>query len=189
MIKSNKKKKRGVVFRTLLLVFISLILGGSVYFWNARNLTGNMLPMPFGYGAAVVLSGSMEPTLAVNDLIFIQKTDEYQIGDIVVYQEGKTLVVHRLIEIDGETVRTQGDANDTPDAPVGIASVRGRVTGRIPGVGIIVKAIKTPVGVIAILAAAVLLTELSYRKERRRDDDEIEKIKDEIRKLKEDRSN
>ena len=44
-------------------------MGINVYLWNASSLAGNAMPMPFGFGMAVVLSGSMEPVLSVNDLL------------------------------------------------------------------------------------------------------------------------
>ena len=53
---------------------------------NAKNLVGNNLPMPFGYGAAVVLSGSMEPAFSKGDLIIVKETDEYGLNDIVVFE-------------------------------------------------------------------------------------------------------
>ena len=56
-------KNRGrIFFRILMIVVISLVIGLSIYSWNARRVVGNSLPMPFGIGSSVVLSGSMEPT-------------------------------------------------------------------------------------------------------------------------------
>ena len=44
-------------------------------------------------------------------------------------------------------------------------------------------ALKTPLGTILTIATAVLLMELSFRKERQEKDKEQEKIKEEIRQL------
>ena len=63
-------KLKKLLPRLLCYLLISLVLGGTAYSWNARRLAGNAMPMPFGVGLSVVLSGSMEPTLSVNDLIF-----------------------------------------------------------------------------------------------------------------------
>ena len=60
------------VLRWLLIVVCGLILGVNVYLANANSLVGNQLPMPFGYGAAVVLSGSMEPEFSEGDLIIVK---------------------------------------------------------------------------------------------------------------------
>ena len=76
---SNKKKKikQNAIWRHILLVICGLLLGINIYLTNAYNLLGNKLPMPFGYGTAVVLSGSMEPTFSKDDLIIVKKKDRY----------------------------------------------------------------------------------------------------------------
>ena len=79
-----QNKKFPPILRTLFLIVVSLVLGINIYSWNAKSLTGNVLPMPFGYGGAVVLSGSMEPTIAVDELIIVKAEDGYEVGDIVV---------------------------------------------------------------------------------------------------------
>lgn len=179
------KKKVLISLRILLFIFISIVLGFTIYSWNAKSLTGNMLPMPFGFGSAIVLSGSMEPELSVNDLIFIKPADEYFVGDVVVFQDGYSLVVHRIIEIDGDLIITQGDANNTPDDPIKLKDIKGKVTFHIPFIGLIIGVIKSPIGVICILGLSGFLLVLSYRREKDQENAEINKIKEEIRKLKE----
>ena len=66
------------------------MIGFNVYLANAYGLVGNQLPMPFGYGAAVVLSGSMEPEFSEGDLILIKETKDYLKKfkiNLVVYQK------------------------------------------------------------------------------------------------------
>lgn len=174
------------ILRTVLLVLVGLILGVNVYLWNARNLMGNSLPMPFGYGAAVVLTGSMEPTIMADDLIFVAERESYEIDDIVVYQSGSILVVHRIVDMDELTVTTQGDANNTPDAPVRREMIKGEVVGTLPGAGGLVRLLKTPWVILTLIGGAVALSEMSIRSQKKKDLDELEQIKDEIRRLKDD---
>ena len=181
-------KKLKTIGRVLLIVFVSLVLGINVYTWNAQSLMGNALPMPFGHGAAVVLTGSMEPTISTKDLIFVSEQAEYAVDDIVVYQSGSMLVVHRVVAIDSETVTTKGDANQTADEPVSLSAIKGRVVGTLPGIGALVKLLKTPVATVILVAGAVALMELSYRKDKQQSSDELEKIKEEIRKLKDEQA-
>ena len=173
------------VGRTILLSVIGLIIGISVYSWNARTFVGNAMPMPFGWGVSVVLSGSMEPALSVNDMVFVKEQGSYETGDIVVYQDGSSLVIHRIISVDGNEITTQGDANNTADQPVDISSVKGKAVASIPFVGAVAQFLKTPVGFILVIIAAIVLFELPYLKERKRAEDELEKIKEEIKQLKE----
>ena len=176
----------GVILRRVLLVVFGTILGINVYSANARNLVGNQLPMPFGYGAAMVLTGSMEPTFSAGDLIVVkEKSEDFAVGDIVVYQDIGSLIVHRIVSVGEETVVTRGDANNADDAPIDISAIEGKVIFWIPYGGHVVSFLKTPVGIICIIAAAIALVEIPRRKEKQQDDEERQKIIDEIKRLKE----
>ena len=173
------------IFHWGLIAFMSIVLGLGIYNWNATSLLGSSIPMPLGYGAAVVMSGSMEPTLSVDDMIVIRETCDYDVDDIVVFEEGNIVVVHRVIGIEEGMYITQGDANNVADDPIYEKQIIGEVIFSIPGIGGIVSILKTPVGVISILIVSFLLLEMSYRKEKETGDKTIEELKEEIRRLKE----
>ncbi len=179
----SKPKKSKALLRRVVLVIAAIILGLNIYKWNAQSLMGNRLPMPFGYGVSVVLSGSMEPTLHVNDIVVIRETDTVQVGDIIVYQDKDSLVIHRVIEVSGDSIITKGDANNAADEAITQTQVKGVMVASIPGMGAAVQIVKQPVVVAGILIAAVVLTELSFRKDKQKDKKELEDIEDEIRKL------
>ena len=101
MKKTKKNKITGIV-RLVLIAICGGILGFNLYSANANKLVGNKLPMPFGYGWAVVLTGSMEPSIQAGDLIIVSEDKPYDTGDTVVYQQGGMLVVHRVVEIKKE---------------------------------------------------------------------------------------
>lgn len=169
--------------RYLVLGILAAVVGVNVYTLNASRLAGNAVPMPFGVGASVVLSGSMEPTLSVGDLLIIQERESYNTGDIVVYQSGSTPVVHRIVAISDGTVITRGDANNADDTPFLAAAIKGEVVAAIPLVGYPIWALKSPVGIMVTLAMAVLLVEMSFQSGKAKKEDEKEKIKSEIRAL------
>ena len=181
-----KKRKIQVksILRLGLLILCAVMLGVNVYLVNAGRLMGNPLPMPFGYGAAVVLSGSMEPELSKGDLIVVGLAEEVRLRDIVVYRDKSSLVVHRVIAVEGDTLITQGDANRVADEPISLAAVKGKVLFKIPYAGTLVEWIKSPVGTLFLLIAAVLLVEIPRRMEKKKDDLERERILEEIRRLK-----
>lgn len=183
MAEKKTKKKLGIL-RVIVIALVGLLLGVNVYRLNAEKLGGNQLPMPLGFGTAVVLSGSMEPTLHVNDVIFVRPAEHYQQDDIVVYQSQGMLVVHRIKSIDGDTVITRGDNNNTDDDPIALSAILGKVGFSIPFVGLLVKFLKTPIGIFVIILAAVLFMELSFSKEKNKGDQELDTIKAEIRRLK-----
>ena len=183
----KKRFSKKTVFRYIVFSFIGIVLGLFVYTQNAKGLLKDKMPMPFGYGMSVVLSGSMESRLSVDDLVIIKATDNYKVNDIVLFQDGNSLVIHRIIEIDGDTVTTKGDANNTADEPINKSQIKGVLVYDIAGFGAVVNILKQPVFVILILAAALLVTELSYRKEKDNDTKELDEIKKMIEELKKDK--
>jgi len=180
---SLKSIKVSRVLQILAVCVCGAILGVNIYLANAKTFTRNRLPMPFGIGAATVLSGSMEPEMSKGDLIFVKKTDDIAVDDIVVYDNGSELIVHRVIKIEDDMVTTQGDANPSADAPINIKYIKGEIVFTVPFVGKIIDFIKTPVGTIIILALAIALLEIPRLREKKKDTEEIDKIKEEIRKL------
>ncbi|MBR4020580.1 MAG: signal peptidase I [Firmicutes bacterium] len=179
------KKSKGVrdVIRMILLIVCGLILGINVYMANAKSLVGNQMPMPFGYGAAVVLSGSMEPAMSVGDLILVQEAASFAEGDVVVYQDINSLVVHRVIKVNDKSVVTKGDANNVADGKIALEQVKGKVFFTIPMIGHLVNFMKSGVGTVLTLIAAFLLIEIPRRREKQRDDEQRQAILEEIQRL------
>lgn len=191
MKKNPKHKKKKIIKQTvcryIVFSFIGIVLGLFVYIQNAKGIVKDEMPMPFGYGMSVVLSGSMESRLSVDDLVIIKATAHYKVDDIVLFQDGNSLVIHRIIEIDGDTVTTKGDANNVADEPINKSQIKGVLVYDIAWFGAVVNILKQPVFVILILAVAFLLTELSYRKEKDNDTKELDEIKKIIEELKKDK--
>lgn len=182
-MKKTKEKKKLPIMRWCLLAVLALIIGMNLYSFNATALAGNAMPMPFGIGSAVVLSGSMEPVLSVNDLVIVREAEDYAVGDIVVYQSSGSLVIHRIVAIDGENIIARGDANNVDDAPIPAIYIKGKLIFAVPFVGAVLRLIKSLPGTIVLIIAAVLLLEMSWRKEKGKDMEKMDAIKDEIRKL------
>lgn len=182
--KEKKKQVLKTVLRITLLVLAALVVGINVYLLNASRLAGDAVPMPFGIGLAVVLSGSMEPEISVGDLLIIYESKNYEVGDVVVYQSGRIAVTHRIVSISGDEVITRGDANNAEDEPITLERIKGKVVMIIPCVGYLVNIIKTPLGTFSIIALAVLLLERSFRVEKEKDDQQLKDIKAEIEKMK-----
>lgn len=184
MKKRDKKKIINYIFRMIIFLVISIIVGLTFYTINAKRVTGKALAMPFNKTIAVVSTGSMEPTITLDDLIIIEKTEDYQIGDIVVFQDGSLVVVHRIVAIDGDKIITAGDGNDGAiDDPIWISEIYGEVIHIIPVLGFILKMIKSPLGLIITITIAIIFLVLSYQKEREEKQKSIDLIKEEIEKV------
>ena len=80
------------------------------------------------YPIASITSSSMWPELKKGDLVFIEYVDKNSlaIGDIVVYKNEKGFTIHRIVELNEDTLKTKGDANNISDVPVEYDKVVGR---------------------------------------------------------------
>ena len=158
---------------------------------NAKMLMNDMMPMPFGFGMGVVVSGSMEPELSVDDVIFVVKDKSIELDDVVVYQSKGILVVHKVVKIENDQITTRGTANDTDDEPISISNIKGRVLFSVGSMGKIINVIRTPFVAIAILLLAVFLLYKSYQAEANKKDEKderIEEIRREIMRMKEEQN-
>lgn len=81
----------------------------------------------FGYRIFKVGSGSMEPTLKVNDLILVKKQDSYKVKDIITFKIDDEYITHRLIEQNETRVVTKGDANNAIDQDFSKDKIVGKV--------------------------------------------------------------
>lgn len=177
------KQRRKNILRWVLLAICGAVLGLNIYHMNSERLVHEQLPMPFGCGSAVVLSGSMEPELSRGDLIIVREAGEYDVNDVVVYQQDGILIVHRIIKVSDEEIITKGDANPVADQPISAEAIRGKVVMTVPLAGTLVNLLKTPFGTVCLIIAAILLVEIPRRREQKQADNEKQKIIDEIRKI------
>ncbi|MBO4860223.1 MAG: signal peptidase I [Clostridia bacterium] len=158
-------RKKTSVFKIICVALALIIALYCLAYLVAIIVTGDPLPMPLGIGSAVVLSGSMEPVLSVNDLIFVVKSGEYDVGDIVVYSTGGTPVVHRVVQADMQSgiIITRGDANNTDDDPISVSRIKGKMLFAIPFVGAIPRFIRTVPGLFIVLLVLFALLFVSVR--------------------------
>ena len=176
--KTDACRKKLKLIRVLLALLALLIAYCCVYSLAVKVIRSESIPMPLGFGMAVVLTGSMEPTLHENDLVIVTRAKNYAEDDIAVYSTGGTPVIHRIIELDEEsgTAVMKGDANNAPDEPITISRIKGRLALRIPAVGTVFRFIKSVPGIIMIL---ILLFTLFYLSVRAREEDSETAEKDE----------
>ena len=172
-----KKAKVDVkfIFRAIIALIMSFVIGLSIYTVNAKVVFGDDMPMPLGFGVGVVLSGSMEPELSVDDVIIVYRDDEYHVGDTVVFHSHGILVVHKIISIDGDLVTTQGTANNVCDEPIALDSIKGKVIDHIdaeyskPFLAV-VEFVRSPIVALLILGSSALLLFFSYKSDKKEKD-------------------
>lgn len=112
----------------------------------------------FGLTIFEIVSGSMEPTLNVKDLIIVYSTDKIKENDIITYTDDKDFITHRVIKIEGETITTKGDSNNSTDVRINKNKIIGKVILTIPKGGIIREIIITPKVIISIVVTLILFS-------------------------------
>ncbi len=152
------------VFFFLLLIFFVCYFGDLLYNTKVGN---NKLPL---FGAYVIVSPSMVPTIKINDAIVVKrvKDNNLEIGDIITFSSSDPnytglTVTHRIvgkqISQTGDYVyRTKGDNNYLEDsALVKGNDVYGKVIFKIPKLGYIQKFLSTPFGFVFSIIIPILI--------------------------------
>ena len=156
-------KKIWRVFGGLLTVVLAILLICNLYSIVVRYIAHTPQPSVFGWSWAVVISGSMEPEISVNDLIVVHKEDNYEIGDVITYENGNSVVTHRIVDKNDEEFITKGDFNNTQDLnPVSKNAVVGKVVFVIPKIGLFIEYLRTPLGMTCMVLIGLLLIEIPY---------------------------
>ena len=190
-MKTGKKKKiLKMAVSVILIILACAVLYALAFTAVVKIKDPQGVAMPFGFGASFVLTGSMEPEISTDDLVFVKKPGELHVGDVVLYNTGGSNVLHRITRIDGDMITTQGDANNTEDKPFSKTAVLGVYIGKIPSGGKIIRVVTSPPFVMAVvfllMAAAVIWMFVEDHRERKKLDSikaEIESIKAENEEL------
>lgn len=159
------------IAQILITVLLAVLLVCNLYLAVMSRAFGVENPALFGYSTAVVVSGSMEPALSVDDLIVNHAQDAYEAGDIITFKSGSSLTTHRIAAVTPEGYITRGDANNAADSdPVSQEAVIGRVIWKIPYVGSVLAFFKTPFGMTTLVFIGFLILELPFFFKKRREE-------------------
>lgn len=151
-----KRVKKIVVI--IVAILLGLLLTYNIYNLVSLKIMKKDIASINGYAVLEVVSGSMEPTINVGDMIIINtKVKNYQKGDIVTfYDEAGAFVTHRIIEEDNEMVTTKGDSNNTSDKAINKSRIVGKYVFKIKNGGRILASFKSPLSMVMILIVGVL---------------------------------
>ena len=110
----------------------------------------------FGYSLFSVATGSMEPVIKQNDIIIVHKQKNYSLDDIVTFKSTNAYITHRIVSKRGNTIVTQGDANNTKDVAIEKSDIIGKVIKILPQAGIWQKMFSSPKIIIMIFITLML---------------------------------
>jgi signal peptidase I len=142
------------VLRLVLVCILAVIITGLAF-----------IHLSHAYSMYVVKSQSMVPAIDMGDVIITGSvgglfSPEIKPGVIISYKTGKSLVAHRIISFNNNTLVTKGDAVEDPDPqPVSTSGITGVYLFRIPKLGYLSAFLHTKIGwfLLVILPASILL--------------------------------
>jgi signal peptidase I len=107
------RKIYNIVTKTIF-VFVILIVALLLYYAGKRLITKDKTASIFGYSFYHVSTNSMVPVINGGDFIIVKERKEYRVGMDITYQLDKnsTPITHRIVEINGNTVITEGVNNN-----------------------------------------------------------------------------
>lgn len=159
-------------YSVMLILIVIVIMFGAYYIDRQIGLKKGEVRSPL-FGAYVIISESMVPSINVYDAVLTVRVNEKQIDkyDIITFiskdiQTAGTPITHRVIDIvhdpNDETkilgYRTKGDHNNTPDfALIAPNEVIGKVYLRIPLIGYLQTFMTKPIGWLLIVVIPCLL--------------------------------
>lgn len=69
----------------------------------------------FGLRPFILQSESMEPTVTKGSLVWVNgrvEVSDVEVGSVIAYRAGQSIIFHRLISISGDQAEVKGDANN-----------------------------------------------------------------------------
>ncbi|MDO4618740.1 MAG: signal peptidase I [Clostridia bacterium] len=150
------------ILSKIVIIILVLILLINLYTIFARKVLHIKQPTVFGYSYAVVLTGSMEPSIKPGSMIITKAQENYEVRDIITYDSGtQTPVTHRIVRIEDGKFIARGDANNTEDLfPIEKKAVIGKVVAVMPNVGRAINFLGSPIGMMMLVLIAALIIEI-----------------------------
>ena len=179
----NKRMTKKIFKYIILNILIILFIINLILSFEEKNHI-------FGVYIFNIVSGSMEPTLEINDVVVVQECPPSQLqkGDIITFQQDERTISHRILDITEEkgTIKfeTQGDNNEIPDPDlVDESQVYGKVVFSIGKIGKVVSYIQNARGFINIAIFVVIVYILVSLRDKQKNSRKMKRKKYEIKKM------
>jgi len=122
-----------------------------------------------GYKPFIVMSGSMETTINIGDLVIVKKVNSSNIhtGDIIAFKNGNIVISHRVKEVINDSgtykFKTKGDNNNVADDfIVSSDAIEGIFVNKIPGLGSILLFLGKPIGLLMVILVIIIVSTALY---------------------------
>ncbi len=158
----------------LLILILVIGIGIALYGFIQVKVLNKTYSNYFGYTYFQILTGSMEETIKIDDIVFVHVTREAKKNDIISYEKEKEIITHRIIEVNDEGYITKGDNNNTDDGLIKKEQVIGKVVYIGKGYGKVKKFVTEPIVLIPFIAVIAFFSWYMaiVKKERSMEDEE-----------------
>ena len=143
----------------IFLVIIAILFCGYCLF--SLKVQGNKYVNVFGYSIFEVATGSMHGSIEIGDAVLVKINSDYDVNDIITYQNGDDFITHRVITKQDGYVITKGDANNVNDNPIDNKLILGKVVKILPKLGTWKKVLLTP-KVIALILITLFIFSILF---------------------------
>ena len=155
-----RKKIFNLIFIVIIIFGLSIIVLNLIGFKTYRVVSDSMSPKFYKNALAIVKTYNDDIILKEDDIIAFQLEDE----------EGTSLVLHRIVEIEEGKITTKGDANDNLDPKINHNDVIGVYIFSIPFIGIIFASIYPWIIIILLVLGYIIIKQI--RKELKKNSEE-----------------
>ena len=181
-----------VLIYMLYVIIIPIILY-DIFLIAQTIINPNKTPDFFGYKTFSIVTGSMEPTIKVDDIVIVKKEDKKNIqkNDIITFKIENEIITHRVIDIayDNGTLiyTTKGDKNDVTDIEkVQFEQIEGKYVTKFTKIGKVFTILKNKyifslILILLIICYIIQRKSIQKKKERKNKRAEYERTKGECK--------
>ena len=148
------------IFKFIFIIVLAAVILLNIISIFKRVILKEPIPLVFGYGNAIIITGSMEPAIMPGDMIILHKQSDYKTGDVVTYQGNNTPITHRIVGIVPGGYITQGDANNMDDGEIDPIRIIGKVVKTIPNIGGAILFFQSPFGMLVLIVGLFAMVEI-----------------------------
>lgn len=160
---------KSLIIKIIYIIIIPIVLY-DIYLIVQTRINPEKTPNIFGIKTFTIISGSMAPTINVNDIIIIKETGQLDIqkNDIITFRVNDEIVTHKVVNIEVEdnqlVYTTKGDNNEVTDlCKIRYDQIEGKYIGKIPFLGKIFAFLKNEI----VFEVMILILVIVYVIEKR----------------------
>ena len=163
--KTTRKQKRDRIWRivciTFIIIFIAFICNILYQVFVQKDDKIGL----FGYNISIVMTGSMQPSINIGDILIEKRvsSNEIAVGDVISFnvEKSKSKMTRRVTQIihENETVKfkTKGESNNVEDPDlVNVDMIEGKVIKHVAGFGVLISYVFSKTG-LALLAFLIVI--------------------------------